>query len=482
MKVPQVWDILQPIADGKWWAYAALAEVINDFERIARQIAKTIISEACVHEQNRILKKQPDGKYLSHHIEIVVIPESDEEGWKGLSDELATIRAVWRCRCYYFVPPVMCIVDACGLRIGFRALPPEGARVIYGPGAANLQRQSAEQLQHAIHCLAQNLNLKRHKAFPFSHTPGKRVSVGSENISDRQGASNENQSKCIARGSFLFNAKDDSFETIFGHEVVICTTAGGVRFMEIVAGLFPVEVGPDMERIAREAAERKKKRDAEAKNKASQELATAQEKEAALAREKVGEKTVYERFRETARELLGLTDTVDYKNFSLHQLQFKARELGIQWTGTRFDLIPRIEDEEKRLAQIKKEQDLLENQILGRKKKGEDQRRKERERLEGINASKPGFGLVGIRRPLRPEFVRKYALPLNSDAACSWDVAIPMHRQDRIAVEEATEHYYSVTIPSLAVLLQKVESIDLALLRDFMRLHHLLLRLVSIPP
>jgi hypothetical protein len=92
--------------------------------------------------------------------QIVVVPESAAQDWKGLSDELAVIRALWRCRSYYFVPvmcfscagvykcacahaaelgcvlsqPIVCIIDVCGLRMGFRALAPEGSRVVYGPG------------------------------------------------------------------------------------------------------------------------------------------------------------------------------------------------------------------------------------------------------------------------------------------------------------------------------------------------------------
>jgi hypothetical protein len=35
---------------------------------------------------------------------------------------------------YILSQPIVCIIDVCGLRMGFRALAPEGSRVIYGPG------------------------------------------------------------------------------------------------------------------------------------------------------------------------------------------------------------------------------------------------------------------------------------------------------------------------------------------------------------
>lgn len=39
---------------------------------------------------------------------------------------------------YLLSQPIVCIIDVCGLRMGFRALAPEGSRVIYGPGMSLL--------------------------------------------------------------------------------------------------------------------------------------------------------------------------------------------------------------------------------------------------------------------------------------------------------------------------------------------------------
>jgi hypothetical protein len=61
---------MQPLSEGKWWAYAALCELIGDFERAAKHIARIILSEIGVEEQSRILKKRPDGKYRSYFMEV----------------------------------------------------------------------------------------------------------------------------------------------------------------------------------------------------------------------------------------------------------------------------------------------------------------------------------------------------------------------------------------------------------------------------
>jgi hypothetical protein len=61
---------MQPLSEGKWWAYAALCELIGDFERAAKHIAKIILSEVGVEEHSRILKKRPDGKYRSYFMEV----------------------------------------------------------------------------------------------------------------------------------------------------------------------------------------------------------------------------------------------------------------------------------------------------------------------------------------------------------------------------------------------------------------------------
>ena len=47
------------------------------------------------------------------------------------------------------------------------------------------------------------------------------------------------------------------------------------------------------------------------------------EREDAEQREKDGEQTIYERFRDTALEFLGLQKKENLNDFSLHQLQFR---------------------------------------------------------------------------------------------------------------------------------------------------------------
>jgi hypothetical protein len=64
---------------------------------------------------------------------------------------------------YILSQPIVCMIDVCGLRMGFRALAPEGSRVIYGPGMSvlcqfigitiHIQGSPARQLLDISHCL-----------------------------------------------------------------------------------------------------------------------------------------------------------------------------------------------------------------------------------------------------------------------------------------------------------------------------------------
>jgi hypothetical protein len=459
--IMEAWDILHPLSQGKWWAYSALRELMCDFERCARTIAKTIVTEFCVEQHRRVLKKGPDGKYRAHHMEIVLVPESSEAAWKSLSDELAAVRALWRCRSYYFVPPIMCIYDGFGLRMAFRALPPKGSRVIYGAGAAKLQKQAALQLQAEVQRLAKVLNLKQHLAFPTIETPSlQNESRSAENVEgDVVGSSTgieavTSVSKQRENGGFsIFGPKDKCFETIFGHQVVICAAASGVRFIEMVSGAFPMETGPDLDRVNAELAAKKKKKQEAAAKEALKELTKKLEREERKENAEdndEGETSLMGRFREGLRSLLG-KKKIDYNQLSLHQLQYKCRELDLKFTGNRFELIARIQSELVRLDAIRKEEEEWEYRKAERKKRVEEQKRKEKERLEGDQALRPGFALTGLRRPLRPEFLRQYAKPLNANGHCPWEAAIVSHKSDRIDLEKATEHYMLVKIPCLAM-------------------------------
>lgn len=79
-------------------------------------MAKIIAAELNVDEGSRVLKRRADGSFRAHNMEVFLVPESAEEQWKGLSDELAAVRALWRCRCYYFVPvsPLPAMGNECG--------------------------------------------------------------------------------------------------------------------------------------------------------------------------------------------------------------------------------------------------------------------------------------------------------------------------------------------------------------------------------
>jgi len=133
----------------------------------------------------------------------------------------------------------------------------------------------------------------------------------------------------------------------------------------------------------------------------------------------------------------------------------RARELGIKWTGSRYELIPRIQAEMKKQAEVKKEHEKHQRQLAQNKYLREEKKRREQERLDGIHAQNPPkFGLTGARRPLRPEFVRSYEHALNSDVQCTWDTAINSHKEDRMQVERATEYYNTSVISQLAVELQ----------------------------
>lgn len=124
-------------------------------------------------------------------------------------------------------------------------------------------------------------------------------------------------------GFSFFGARDEQFETFFGHTVVICTTTSGLRFLEMVSSLLPLEVGPDMERIRKEVAAKKKKREEEATEKSSKQLAEQREREEADQRVRDDEPTLYERFRATAIDFFGLQKRENVGDFSLHQLQYR---------------------------------------------------------------------------------------------------------------------------------------------------------------
>jgi hypothetical protein len=131
---------------------------------------------------------------------------------------------------------------------------------------------------------------------------------------------------------------------------------------------------------------------------------------------------------------------------------YRARELGINWTGSRYELIPRIQAELKNQAEVKNEHEKHQRQLAQNKYLREEKKRREQERLDGMNAQNPPkFGLTGARRPLRPEFVRSYEHALNSDVHCTWDTAISSHKGDRMQVEKATEYYSTSVISQLAV-------------------------------
>jgi hypothetical protein len=184
-------------------------------------------------------------------------------------------------------------------------------------------------LQNEVERVATILNLKSHQAFPSSHAPslhgkdeGGKQRVGEDGTENDGGDKTSVQGR-KSMGFSFFGIKDERFQTCFGHAVVICTTTGGLRFMEMVSDLLPYEVGPDMERIRKEAAAKKQKRAEEAKAKASKQLAEQREREDAEQRERDGEQTLYERFRDTALEFLGLQKQENLSNFSLHQLQYR---------------------------------------------------------------------------------------------------------------------------------------------------------------
>lgn len=184
-------------------------------------------------------------------------------------------------------------------------------------------------MQSEVERVATILNLKRHQAFPTSHAPflhekteGDRQHGEQERVENNRGEKRGVEGRKSVGFSF-FGANDEKFETFFGHTVVICTTASGLRFLEMVSGLLPLEVGPDMERIRKEVAAKKKKREEEATEKASKQLAEQREREEAEQRERDNEPTLYERFRATAIDFFGLQKRENLGDFSLHQLQYR---------------------------------------------------------------------------------------------------------------------------------------------------------------
>jgi len=109
----------------------------------------------------------------------------------------------------------------------------------------------------------------------------------------------------------------------------------------------------------------------------------------------------------------------------------------------------------KRQAELKKEREAYERQVAQNKFLRDEKKKKEQERLDGIQTENPKFGLTGDRRPLRPEFVRTCPHALNSDVHCSWESTISSHKGDRMEVEKATEYCQASLIPQLAVELQQ---------------------------
>jgi hypothetical protein len=173
------------------------------------------------------------------------------------------------------------------------------------------------------------LNLKSHQAFPTSHAPFFQEKTegakphGEEDRTETNRGENRGVQGQKSVGFSLFGARDEKFETFFGHTVVICTTTSGLRFMEMVSDLLPLEVGPDMERIRMEVAAKKKKREEEATEKASKQLAEQREREEAEQRKRDDTPTLYERFRATAIDFFGLQKRENLGDFSLHQLQYR---------------------------------------------------------------------------------------------------------------------------------------------------------------
>ena len=141
-------------------------------------------------------------------------------------------------------------------------------------------------------------------------------------VENNRGENRGVQGRKSVRFSF-FGARDEQFETFFGHTVVICTTTSGLRFLEMVSSLLPLEVGPDMERIRKEVAAKKKKREEEATEKSSKQLAEQREREEADQRVRDDEPTLYEHFRATAIDFFGLQKRENVGDFSLHQLQYR---------------------------------------------------------------------------------------------------------------------------------------------------------------
>ena len=168
--------------------------------------------------------------------------------------------------------PLLCLLDCCGLRMVFRAIEPSGARVIYGAGAARLSKSSADALQQQVDRLQRILNLKPHSAFPTIHVPATaRPDDSAMRLEEEEGGvdgigmthTNRVPKTAGLLGTLL--GRDQLFETIFGHQVVLLTTAKGARFMQlgrkrqgVSPGVFPKETGPDMERIKAEVAATKR--------------------------------------------------------------------------------------------------------------------------------------------------------------------------------------------------------------------------------
>ena len=361
--------------------------------------------------------------------------------------------------------PLLYLLDCCGLRMVFRAIEPSGARVIYGAGAARLSKSSEDALRQQVDRLQRILNLKPHSAFPTIHVPATaRPDDSAMRLEEEEGGVGgiglTNTSRLPNNAGLLgiLLGRDQLFETIFGHQVVLFTTAKGARFMQlgrkrqgVSPGVFPKETGPDMERIKAEVAAAKRQRDEEKKEIAAQQLEEAKARDADKAADD-DNKPLLRRLKDGVKVMFSSSET-DYDNMSLHDLQYRCRDLNLKWEHkSRFDMIAAIRSEEQLRKDKKMEADNLNWKRAQMRRRQEELQGKKRLKQEGqVLSTKVGFALVGLRRPLRPEFVRQYEHALNADASCAWESVIGTHKGDRAAVERATQVYFKSTIPALAV-------------------------------
>eukprot|EP00961_Rhodomonas_salina_P241701 3265162-Rhodomonas_salina.1 len=141
----EVWDLMRPLSEGRWWAWAALGELTRDFEQASKRLADLIFNEIGLENRMKLLPPDQDGVYRAYTIEIVLTPHDklmfnqrsligkDTGPPKGGAEDDRR-NAVGTSSLAQQTDAIHCQ----GARCMARSAPPKVFKVVFGPGARNV--------------------------------------------------------------------------------------------------------------------------------------------------------------------------------------------------------------------------------------------------------------------------------------------------------------------------------------------------------